>query len=75
MAYYRLEPRGAAREDERAALLATLTANIHRDRKQKPYKTEEFRISALYRRRKPQSVEQMLEQATAIVSALGGEIE
>lgn len=44
MAYARIEPFGEQRADLRMAIMAALTANIHRDKKRRsePYKAAEF---------------------------------
>jgi hypothetical protein len=42
MAYYSLEPFGDSRADLRTGIVASLIANIHRGKDQKPYKPEDF---------------------------------
>lgn len=44
MAYYRLEPFGEHRSDLRMGILASIIANVNRDRKRKssPFKAEDF---------------------------------
>lgn len=42
LAYYELEPFGEQRADLRAALIASVIANAHRDPKKKPYKAADF---------------------------------
>lgn len=74
MAFYSLEPRGEQRTDEQIAMLAALTANIHRDAKKQPqpYRTEQFRISKMYERPKPLTPEELEAQIDAAFAALGG---
>ena len=42
MEYERLEPFGAQRDNYHAAMIATILANAHRDRKHPPAKLAEF---------------------------------
>lgn len=42
MEYEKLEPFGAPRDNYHAAIIATILANAHRDRKRPPVKMSEF---------------------------------
>lgn len=45
IAYYRLDPFGQERADMRAAVVASIIANVNRDKKQKPYTMMDFMLN------------------------------
>jgi len=72
MAFFSLEPWGTEVEDWRAAMVASVIANVNRDpKKRKPYEPKDFMP-----RYEPQVQEQSWEeQARLLALALGGDIE
>jgi hypothetical protein len=70
-AYYRRNPFGPLRDDQRAGIVAAVQANIHRDEKRRsdPYTWDDFLRP---KPTEPQSWQQMLVIAEMWQAAMGG---
>lgn len=64
--YARLEPFGELRADYRAALIASVIANVNRGSKQKPYTLEDFLLKFAEEPVRKQTVEDQLAVAKMI---------
>lgn len=74
-AYYSLEPWGEDRADLRAGIIASVTANVHRDAKRRPdaFTPQDFMPRfEVETRKKLQTWQDQLEIARLITIALGG---
>ena len=67
--FYGLEPFGEHRADLRAGVVAATVANVNRDKKQKPYKPEQF---LLFREKPKQTWEDQLRMVEMLNIAYGG---
>lgn len=72
MAYYRLEPRGESRDDDRIALLTSTLVNMQRDAKKRPnpYPVSDFRLK--YKSNRKPKPDELAANIDAIFYALGG---
>lgn len=75
MAYARMEPFGAVREDYRAGIISTILASAH-GKKGAHFSPETFFPELEYARARPpkQSVETMKDQLVSIVKSFGGKV-
>lgn len=73
MAFYRLEPFGEERADWRAALIACLIANTHRNpkKRRRPYEPKDF-MPRFDAPTEPQNWQTQLQIAEIFTAALGG---
>lgn len=70
-----LEPRGPQRQEMQFARLMALLANIHKERKAKAFKWEEFEARfGPQETAEPMSEERMMALAQALTLALGGKV-
>lgn len=78
MVYAEAEPFGEERADLRMAILAALTANIHRDEKKKPTPFEVIDFMPQFEKKEPISKEDAIAaidaMMTALVYATGGAV-
>lgn len=70
MAYYEIEPFGEERADVRAALVASTVANVHRGKKRRAYKLDDF--MPRFERKTKQTADDMLGFFRALESKLDG---
>ena len=68
--FYGLEPFGEERADLRSGVVASTIANVNREKKQKPYKPEDF---LLFREKPKQSWEDQLRIVEMLNAAYGGQ--
>ncbi len=77
-AYYELEPWGPLRTELQLAQIATITANVHRDRRRRsrPYRLTDFQVPLHAMVQEPGSgvphADVLLAKVRAINAALGG---
>ena len=71
MAFSRLEPFGSEARFVGHAIVAATMANIYRKKGSKPYDVEDF-MPALRKKKKQQTVEEMLQIAQMYTIGLGG---
>jgi flagellar basal body rod protein FlgC len=65
------------RADARAALIASILANVNRDRKKrkKPFTLEDFMLTGKKKEpKKKQSIEEMIEMTKILNAAFGGKV-
>jgi hypothetical protein len=78
MAYYRIDPWDASRDDLRSALVCTVIANGNRSKKSRPFKVNDFLLNFREANQNRQVPEQdpkaMQSQLIALTRALGGEV-
>ena len=72
MAYARLEPFGELRADLRAGIVAATTANVHRGRRQRPLKPEDFMPYAKAERARQRNHKSLSARLRAAFSQMKG---